>query len=644
MTRTLAESLIAAHLVDGEMTAGELISVRIDQTLTQDSTGTMAWLQFAELGVPRVRTELSVAYVDHNLLQADFRNADDHRFLQTSAARYGAYFSRPGNGICHQVHLERFGVPGKSLLGSDSHTPNAGALGMLAIGAGGLDVAIAMAGRPFHTTMPAIVGVRLVGELGPWVSAKDVILELLRRMSVKGGVGKIVEYFGPGVASLAVPQRATICNMGAELGATTSVFPSDDRTRAYLIAQGRGNAWQFLSADLRAVYAEAIELDLSSVEPLIAQPSSPDKVVPVRDIAGMPVAQVCVGSCVNSSFEDLAAAAAVLRGRAVHPGVSLTVTPGTRQALAMIADGGQLADLVRAGARVLECGCGPCIGMGQAPATGVVSIRSFNRNFKGRSGTADDRVYLASAETAAATALRGEITDPRELGDPPVVEHPTHYLRSDSLIVPPLDAEQGSRVEIIRGPNIAPVPVGSPLPDSLHGRVLLVTGDNVTTDHIMPSGAHTLPLRSNVPALAEHVFGRNDPEFPQRAREWGGGFVVGGVNYGQGSSREHAALVPMYMGLKAVLAMSFARIHRANLINVGIPPLSFAGRADYESLEIGDELVISGLGGSLVTANILEVRNATQGRTFEVSHDLGGREIRIIQAGGTLNYIREGGE
>jgi len=476
------------------------------------------------------------------------------------------------------------------------------------------------------------------------VSAKDVILELLRRMSVKGGVGKIVEYFGPGVASLAVPQRATICNMGAELGATTSVFPSDDRTRAYLIAQGRGGSWQPLAADPGAVYAETIELDLSSVEPLIAQPSSPDNVVPVREIAGLPVAQVCIGSCVNSSFEDLAAAAMVLEGRAVHPGVSLTVTPGTRQALAMIADGGQLSDLVRAGARVLECGCGPCIGMGQAPATGVVSVRSFNRNFQGRSGTVDDRVYLASAETAAATALRGEITDPRELGDPPVIEHPTHYVRSDSLIVPPLDEEQALKVEVIRGPNIAAVPVGSPLSDSLRGRVLLVTGDNVTTDHIMPSGAHTLPLRSNVPALAEHVFVRNDPEFPQRAREWGGGFVVGGVNYGQGSSREHAALVPMYMGLKAVLAMSFARIHRANLINVGILPLSFADRADYESVEIGDELVISGLGGSLVRTNILEVRNATQGRTFVVSHDLSEREIRIIEAGGTLNYIREGGQ
>ena len=644
MRQTLAEKLIGSHLVEGVMAAGEAIAITIDQTLTQDSTGTMAWLQFEALGVPRVRTELSVSYADHNLLQADFRNADDHRYLQTTAAKYGAFFSRPGNGICHQVHLERFGVPGKTLLGSDSHTPNAGALGMLAIGAGGLDVAVAMAGGPFHTMMPSIVGVRLMGELGPWVSAKDAILELLRQMSVKGGVGRIIEYYGPGVATLSVPQRATIGNMGAELGATTSVFPSDERTRIYLAAQGRGDAWRPLAADDGAAYAETIEISLGSLEPLVAQPSSPDRVVPVRELAGLPVAQVCIGSCVNSSYEDLTAAAGVLKDRSVDPGVSLAVTPGTRQVLAMIAQGGQLADLVLAGARVLECGCGPCIGMGQAPPTGVVSLRSFNRNFKGRSGTADDQVYLASAETCAATALSGRITDPRGLGEAAGIEHPAHYVLNDSLLVGPLPVEAAANVEVVRGPNIQPVPLAPSLPDTIRGRVLLKAGDNVTTDHIMPSGAHTLPLRSNVPALAEHVFARTDPDFVRRARGWDGGIIVGGTNYGQGSSREHAALVPMYLGLKAVLARSFARIHRANLINVGLVPLVLGEAADYDGLQLGDELAIEGVPKALRSGTSLRVRNVTQGRSFGVTHDLSEREVRIVQAGGMLNYIREGGE
>jgi aconitate hydratase len=486
--------------------------------------------------------------------------------------------------------------------------------------------------------------VRLLGELRPWVSAKDVILELLRRMTVKGGVGKVIEYFGSGVATLAVPQRATICNMGAELGATTSVFPSDDRARAYLVAQGRCDAWRPLGADSGAAYDEMIEVDLGSIEPLIARPSSPDNVLTVRELAGLPVAQVCIGSCVNSSFEDLAIAARVLKGQAVHPRVSLTVTPGTRQVLVMIAHGGQLADLVLAGARVLECGCGPCIGMGQAPATGVVSVRSFNRNFKGRSGTDEDQVYLVSVETAAATALRGQITDPRTLGAPMAVETPERYASSDSLSIPPLDAEAAAQVEVVRGPNIHPVPVGSPLPGTLSGKVLLKTGDNITTDQIMPSGADTLPLRSNVPALARHVFSRMDPVFAERARQWGGGIVVAGANYGQGSSREHAALVPMYLGLTAVIAKSFARIHRANLVNAGVLPLVFAAVSDYDRLQFGDELVIAGVRDRLGASDLLIAENQTQGHTFRVRHDLADREVGILLAGGMLNYIRGGGE
>ncbi|NLF01825.1 MAG: aconitate hydratase [Anaerolineales bacterium] len=641
MNGNLTTQIISEHLVEGRLVPGEEIGITIDRTLTQDSTGTMAWLQFEAMGLPRVRTDLSVSFVDHNMLQTDFRNADDHRFLQSAASKYGAFFSRPGNGICHQVFLERFSVPGRTLLGSDSHTPNAGGVGMLGIGAGGLDVAVAMAGGPFYLTAPRVVGVRLVGELGPWVSAKDVILELLRRMTVKGGVGKIIEYTGPGVATLSVPERATICNMGAELGATSSLFPSDARTREYLTAQARGADFRELAADPGAAYDEMIELDLSVLEPLVAKPSSPDNVAPVREVTGTPVAQVCVGSCVNSSYEDLTTLAAVLKGRTVHPGVSLTVTPGTRQVATMIAESGALADLLAAGARVLESGCGPCIGMGQAPATGVASMRSFNRNFKGRSGTADDRVFLASPETCAATALRGAIADPRILGDPPARQHPAQYLVNDNMVIPP--SEDPDAVAVVRGPNIAPLPLAEPVADTLRTRVLLKTGDNITTDHIMPSGAHVLPLRSNVPALAGHVFERLDPDFAARAREWGGGVVVGGVNYGQGSSREHAALVPMYLGVRAVLARSFARIHHANLINFGILPLVFSDEAGYDALAQGDELEIEAIHTALRAGRPLTARNLTRGTTFELTYDLTPRQVEILLAGGLLTMIKNRG-
>jgi aconitate hydratase len=642
MGQNLARKIIAEHLVVGEMVAGREIAIAIDQTLTQDATGTMAWLQFEAMGLPSVRPELSVSYVDHNMLQTDFRNADDHRYLQSAAAKYGAYFSRPGNGICHQVHLERFGVPGKTLLGSDSHTPTDGGLGALAIGAGGLDVAVAMGGGPFYLAMPKIVGVKLIGDLAAWVAAKDIIIELQRRMTVKGGVGKIIEYYGLGVATLTVTQRSTICNMGAELGATTSIFPSDERTKAYLEAQGRGEVWKHLAADPNATYDEYIEINLSELEPLISQPSSPDNVVKVREIEDTPVAQVCVGSCTNSSYEDLMTVAAILKGKTVHPNVSFTVTPGSKQVYTMIAQRDALADLIAAGARILESACGPCIGMGQAPPTGAASVRSFNRNFKGRSGTADDQVYLASPETCAATALHGVITDPRKLGEPIVVQPPTRYLVDDNMIVPP--AEDPASVEVIQGPNIKPVPVAQPVPDTLRGQVLLKVDDNITTDHIMPAGAQVLPLRSNIPAIAEYVFWRVDPNFVKRAKEWGGGFLVGGFNYGQGSSREHAALAPMYLGLKAVIAKSFARIHHANLVNVGILPLTFTDEADYETLEQDDEWEIYGVRAALEAREELTVHNLTQNKTFQVSYDLTGRQVKILLAGGLLNYIKAGGK
>lgn len=642
MKQNLTQKIISAHLVAGELVPGAEIALRIDRTLTQDATGTMAWLQFEAMGLPRVRVQCAVSFVDHNMLQPDHRNADDHRYLQSVAAKYGAYFSRPGNGICHQVMLERFAVPGQTLLGSDSHTPNAGGVGMLAIGAGGLDVAVAMGGGPFWVNMPQVVGVHLTGRLGPWVSAKDVILELLRRLTVKGGVGKVFEYNGPGVDSLTVAQRATICNMGTELGATSSIFPSDEQTRRFLQAQGRGQDWQPLAADPDAPYDEVIEVDMSTLEPLIAQPSMPDRVTRVRDVAGIPVAQVCVGSCVNSSYEDLMTVARVLKSKTVHPAVSLTVTPGSRQVLQMIAENGALADLIAAGARILESACGPCLGMGQAPASGTVSVRSFHRNFKGRSGTADDEVYMASPATCAATALAGHIADPRTLGEPIQIDEPSYYAANDNMIVPP--PEHPELVEIVRGPNIKPVPPAGPVAERITGRVLIVVGDNITTDHIMPAGAEILPLRSNIPALAEYVFARVDAGFVERARAWGGGIIVGGVNYGQGSSREHAALAPMYLGVRAVIAKSFARIHRANLINFGILPLTLVNPADYDELTLGDELILDQVRIRLAQRSTLWIENTSKGKKFEVAHDLTGRQVQIVLAGGLLNYIAQGGK
>ena len=639
MLRTLAQKIIAVHLVEGSMQPGEEIALRVDQTLTQDATGTMAYLELEAMGLDRVKTELSVSYVDHNMLQGDFRNADDHRYLQSVAARYGIYFSRPGNGICHQVHLERFARPGRTLLGSDSHTPTAGGIGSLAIGAGGLDVAAAMAGEPVRIQMPRIIGVRLVGELPAWVSAKDIAIELQRRLTVKGGVGKVVEYYGPGVTTLSVPQRATITNMGAELGATSSIFPSDERTREFLRAQAREDQWEPMGADPGAVYDENVEIDLAQLVPQVSCPSSPDNVQPVTELADVQLAQVCIGSCTNSSLRDLMTVAAILRGRTVHPGLSLTISPGSRQVLGLLAQNGALADLVQAGARVLESGCGPCIGMGQAPPTGGASLRSFNRNFPGRSGTPGDQVYLASPEVCAASALAGHIADPRELGAPPKIAEPDTYFTDDAMvIVPPAD---GSRVEIVRGPNIAPLPKMEPLPDILEGPVLLKVGDNITTDHIMPGGAQVLPLRSNIPAISEFTFSRVDPEFPARARKADTGFVVGGSNYGQGSSREHAAIAPRYLGVRAVLVASFARIHAANLVNFGIIPLEFANAEEAGKVEQGDVLRLEGLREALRQRRPLSVRNLTKDTTIAVKHSLTERQVEVILAGSLLNYFRD---
>lgn len=638
MPQNLARKIIAAHLASGDMKPGEEIAIRIDQTLTQDVTGTMAFLQFEVLGVPRLRTKLSVSYVDHNMLQTGFESADDHRYLRTAAAKYGAYFSRPGSGICHQIHLERFGVPGQTLLGSDSHTPTCGGLGMLAIGAGGLDVAAAMAGLPFHLAMPRITLVRPTGSLPPWVGAKDIILELLRRLTVKGGVGRIMEYGGPGIANLSVPQRATITNMGAELGATSSLFPSDDHTRAFLRAQQREDSWSPLAADPDASYDDVIDLDISNLQPLVAKPHSPDNVVPAAELRGTRLDQVAIGSCTNSSYQDLMAVAAVLDGKRVHPNVSLVIAPGSRQVLHMLAENGALAKLIAAGARILEASCGPCIGMGQAPPSRGATLRSFNRNFAGRCGTPDAETYLAGVEVCAASALRGEIADPRDLGDPVKVPMPEKFAVDDSMILPP--ADDPAKVEIIRGPNIAPVPTRGPLEDALRGKVLLVAGDNITTDDIMPAGAKILPLRSNIPAISDYVFSRLDPGFAARAKQQGGGFVVGGINYGQGSSREHAALAPMALGLRAVLARSFARIHHANLVNFGILPLKLP-----ESHEIaqGDDLEIRDVRARIQAGRALTVSNPTKGEAFEATYDLTPRQARILLAGGLLNYIKRGG-
>jgi aconitate hydratase len=635
--QNLAQKIISQHLVAGRMVPGEEVAIRIDQTLTQDATGTMAYLQLEAMGIPRVRTKLSVSYVDHNTLQTGFENADDHLFLQSIAAKYGIIFSRPGNGICHQVHLERFAVPGTTLLGSDSHTPTAGGVGALAIGAGGLDVAVAMAGGPFYFNMPAVIRVNLHGRLSPWVSAKDIILEVLRRLTVKGGVGKIIEYGGDGVATLSVPERATITNMGAELGATTSIFPSDEVTRSFLAAQGRPDDWVELLPDADATYEQVIDIDLGSLEPLVARPHMPDNVATVREVGPIKVNQVAIGSCTNSSYTDLMRVAAILKGKRVHPDVSLVIAPGSRQVLRMLAQNGALADLVTAGARILECACGPCIGMGQAPPSGGVSVRTFNRNFQGRSGTADALVYLASPEVAAATAINGYLSDPRELGDPLNITLPASFPVDDGMFIFP--PEDGAQVEIRRGPNIKPLPLPQPPDPMIEAPVILKTGDNITTDHISPAGAKYLPLRSNIPALAEHAFEGVDPTFARRAREAGRGIILGGQNYGQGSSREHAALCPMYLGIKAVIAKSFARIHRSNLVNFGILPLTFADPADYDRIEAGDRLIIDLHAG--LEQDEIAVTNVTRGFTFKVRHGLSPRQQAIILAGGLLNYTRQ---
>ena len=638
MGRNLTQKIIDAHLLEGKAVAGEETAFRIDQTLTQDATGTMAYLQFEAMGIPRVKTKLSVSYVDHNMLQSGFENADDHRFLQTIASKHGVYYSRPGNGICHQVHLERFSEPGTTLLGSDSHTPTSGGMGALAIGAGGLDVAVAMGGGPFYVNMPKILGVELCGKLQPWVTAKDIILEMLRRLTVKGGIGKIIEYHGEGVASLTVPERSTITNMGAELGATTSIFPSDERTRTYLRSQKREQVWKALAADPEATYDETMVIDLNKLEPLMAQPHSPDKVVPVREIQGLKVQQVAIGSCTNSSYHDLMSVASVVKEHPVHPDVSLVVTPGSRQVFEMIGRSGGLADLISGGARILESACGPCIGMGQAPSSGSVSVRSFNRNFEGRSGTPNARVYLASPETAAACAARGAITDPRDLGTPPKVEWPEECIIDDRMILPP--SKKPDTVEVIRGPNIKPLPLAKPMPESLKGKLLLKVGDDITTDHIMPAGARILPLRSNIPAIAEFVYARVDPKFVERAKQNGGGFIVGGTNYGQGSSREHAALAPMYLGLKAVIAKSFARIHWANLVNFGILPLTFENPADHDRLNQGDEFEIVGVRTALSDGKPVKLRNITQDFDILVQYTMTERQRNVMLAGGFLNLIR----
>ena len=638
MGKNVVQKILEEHLVSGKMTTGTEIELKINQTLTQDATGTMAYMQFEAMEIPRVKTELSMSYVDHNTLQTGFENADDHLYLQSVASKYGIQFSRAGNGICHQVHLERFGEPGKTLLGSDSHTPTAGGLGMLAFGAGGLDIAVAMAGAPYIIEMPKIVGVKLVGELQPWVSAKDLILEMLRRLTVKGGVGKIFEYFGDGIKSLTVPERATITNMGTELGATTSIFPNDQITLEFLKSQERDDVWREIVADYDAEYDEIIEIDLGKIEPLIAQPHSPDNVCRITENTGTKVDQVAIGSCTNSSYKDLMTVAKILEGKRVHRNVSLVICPGSRQVLEMLAENGALTELIRAGARILEPACGPCIGMGQAPPSGGISLRTFNRNFKGRSGTQDAQLYLVSPEVAAASALRGFITDPRELGEPVHVEMPEKFIIDDGLIIPPSDTPDS--VEIIRGPNIQPPPKGKSLPSSLSGEVLLKVGDNITTDDITPAGAW-LKYRSNVPRYSEAAFCNIDPDFHKIAKEKPNGIIVGGANYGQGSSREHAALVPRYLGIKAVMAKSFARIHHANLVNFGIIPLIFVNEYDYELIEKNDLIDFGSIRDSILSKRDFKIKNLTKDIEIEVRHELSDRGIKILLSGGLLNYTVE---
>ena len=641
MGYTVAEKILKAHLVEGEFKKGNEIGIKIDQTLTQDATGTMAYIEFEAIGIPRVRTEKSVAYIDHNTLQSGFENADDHRFIGSVAKKRGISFSRPGNGICHQVHLERFGIPGKTLIGSDSHTPTGGGLGMIAIGAGGLDVAVAMGGGTYYITYPKIVKVELKGKLSPWVSAKDVILEVLRRMSVKGGVGKVMEYCGEGVKTLSVPERATITNMGAELGATTSIFPSDERTYEFLRAQKREQVWQEIKADEDAVYDEEIVIDLSTLEPLVACPHSPDNVKTIKELEGMKIDQVCIGSCTNSSLLDMMKVAYILKGKTVHPDVSLSIAPGSKQVLNMLSLDGALSDIIDAGARILESACGPCIGMGQSPNSKGVSLRTFNRNFPGRSGTKDAGVYLLSPEAAAISAIRGVLTDPRELGEMPDFRLPETFVINDNMITLPADEKDADKVEILKGPNIKSYPKTSPLADSLSVQCSLKVGDNITTDHIMPAGSKILPLRSNIPEISKYCFSAVDEQFPQRALDLGSSVIVGGSNYGQGSSREHAALAPLYLGIKAVIVKSFARIHKANLVNAGILPLTFENEADYDKISQSDTLEFSDLRNAVAKDSVIYATLSSTGEKIPLNLELSERERKIILDGGLLDYTRE---
>ena len=640
MGMTIGQKLIKSHLVSGEMIPGTEIGLRIDQTLTQDATGTMAYLEFEAMGVERVRTELSVAYIDHNTLQTGFENADDHRFIQSVAKKRGLLFSKPGNGICHQIHLERFGKPGKTLIGSDSHTPTGGGIGMLAIGAGGLDVAVAMGGGTYYTTMPKMTLIRLSGKLSPWVGAKDTILEVLRIMSVKGGVGKIIEYGGEGVKTLSVPERATITNMGAELGATTSVFPSDEITKSFLKAQGREEDWSELKPDPDAKYDEIIDIDLSALEPMAAMPHMPDNVKKVSEIGNIEISQVCIGSCTNSSLLDLLKVAAILKGKKVAPNVSLTISPGSMQVLNMLSLDGALSDILGAGARLLECACGPCIGMGQSPQSKGVSLRTFNRNFEGRSGTADAGIYLVSPEVAAASALTGCLTDPRTLGEMPEIKLPERFIINDNMIEKPASVEEADSVEIKYGPNIKPFPTSVELPESIEAPAILKVGDNITTDHIMPAGAKILPYRSNIPYLSNFCFRQCDEKFSERCKAAGKGFIIGGANYGQGSSREHAALVPLYLGIKAVIAKSFARIHCANLINAGIMPFTFADGSDYDRIDTDDTLALEGIREKIADGKPVTLKNLTKGEEYALNYDYSDRQTAMILAGGLLNYTK----
>ena len=642
MGKTIAQKIIAAHLISGDMTSGSEVALKIDQTLTQDATGTMAYLEFETMGIPRVKTEFSIAYVDHNTLQCGFENGDDHRYLQTVAAKHGVHFSRPGNGICHQVHLERFGKPGKTLIGSDSHTPTGGGIGMLAFGAGGMDVAVAMGGGAYYITMPKMFKVNLTGKLNPYVTAKDVSLELLRILSVKGGVGAIVEWGGPGIQTLSVPERGTITNMGTELGATTSIFPSDEITHQFLIAQGRGEDYVPLESDPDAEYDRIIDIDLSALKPMIACPHSPDNVVEVATLKDVKVDQVCIGSCTNSSLYDLLKVAAMLKGKTVHPSVSMSVSPGSKQVLTMLANCGALSDILASGSRVLECACGPCIGMGFSPNSGGVSLRTFNRNFLGRSGTKDGQVYLVSPETAVASALTGYITDPTTIGEALNIQMPEKFLVNDSAVLPPVPADEADKAEVLRGPNIKEFPKSKAFADELTARLVLKVGDNITTDHIMPAGAKILPYRSNIPFLSKFCFEVCDPSFPERAKAAGDGIIVGGSNYGQGSSREHAALVPMYLGIRGVIAKSFARIHIANLINSGILPMTFANPDDYDQLDQNAVLTVAGIVEGMKNGKLTVT--ADNGVAFQVNCDLTERQQAILLAGGLLNYTKEGGQ